>query len=61
MQSSSAVERLEGIGVIGAFTATVASWFMEQQSAGQQSIDARLERIEAQLGELLSRRRDGDA
>lgn len=47
-----------GIGVIGAFTATVASWFMEQQSAEQRSIDARLERIEAQLDELLARRRD---
>ena len=43
-----------GIGVIGAFTATVASFLMEQQPTPT-ATDERLARIEAKLEELLAR------
>ena len=48
-----------GIGVIGAFTATVASWFIEQDRVEKQPPDddlrERLARIEAKLDALLRR------
>ena len=43
---------LTGIGVIGVFTGTVASFFFEQQSEAEQ-LAARLDRIEQKLDELL--------
>ena len=50
---------LVGIGVIGAFTATVASWFIEQERAEEpgetQQLSQRLDAIEAKLDELLRR------
>lgn len=49
-----------GIGVIGAFTATIASWFIEQDQAGKPHHDDDLQRrlaaIEGKLDELLRRR-----
>jgi voltage-gated potassium channel len=49
-----------GIGVIGAFTATIASWFIEQEHAeerpGEALLHERLETIEAKLDELLRRK-----
>lgn len=50
-----------GIGVIGAFTATVASFLVEQHANEASSVEARLARIEAQLAELLSRQPRDDA
>lgn len=52
---------LVGIGVIGAFTATVASFLVEHHSAPAESTEQRLARIEAQLAELLARTRRDDA
>jgi voltage-gated potassium channel len=54
---------LVGIGVIGAFTATVASWFVEQGREEKALPDVselhrRLEVIEAKLDELLQRQSD---
>ena len=46
-----------GIGVIGAFTATIASFLMEHQQAAQPSVDERLARVEAMLAELLEAQR----
>ena len=44
---------LLGIGVIGAFTATVASFFVQQdEGAEMAAIEARLERIERKLDAL---------
>ena len=48
-----------GIGVIGTFTATIASWFIEQDQAGKPNQDedlrGRLDAIEGKLDELLRR------
>jgi voltage-gated potassium channel len=45
---------LTGIGVIGVFTATVASFFFEsEQQSESAALDARLDRIERKLDELL--------
>jgi voltage-gated potassium channel len=45
---------LTGIGVIGVFTATVASFFFEhEQQSDSAELAARLDRIERQLDELL--------
>jgi voltage-gated potassium channel len=47
---------LTGIGVIGIFTATVASLFVEQESGTDMAaIDARLKAIEHKLEALLAR------
>jgi voltage-gated potassium channel len=47
-----------GIGVIGTFTATVASWFIEQdQPPATDDVQRRLDTIEAKLDELLRRER----
>ena len=51
---------LVGIGVIGAFTATIASWFIEQERVAEEPAPAavlqrRLDTIEAKLDELLRR------
>jgi voltage-gated potassium channel len=49
---------LLGIGVIGAFTATVASFFVQQDEGAEMAeIEARLERIERKL-DALARQRD---
>jgi voltage-gated potassium channel len=54
---------LLGIGVIGAFTATVASFFVQQDEGSElAALEARLERIEAKLDALTAstaERRDG--
>ena len=52
---------LLGIGVIGAFTATVASFFVQQDEGSELvAIEARLDGIERKLDALLARReRDG--
>jgi len=45
-----------GIGFIGVFTASITSFFLQpEQEREQGSLDARLEKIEAQLAELLAR------
>jgi voltage-gated potassium channel len=44
---------LVGIGVIGVFTATVASYFLEQERSHDNTLDARLEAIEKKLDSLL--------
>jgi len=45
---------IAGIGVIGAFTATVASLFLEDDgSKGQAKIDHRLDIIETKLDRLM--------
>jgi voltage-gated potassium channel len=50
---------LTGIGVIGIFTATVASFFFEQeQQADIGELAARLETIEQKLDQLLEREKD---
>ena len=47
---------LLGIGVIGAFTATVASFFVaEDEGSDLKTIDARLDRLEARIDRLLAR------
>jgi voltage-gated potassium channel Kch len=51
-----AVLMLVGIGVIGAFTATVASFFVTQDEAPDfQQMEARLARVEAKLDDLHGR------
>ena len=49
---------LSGIGVIGVFTATVASFFVahEHEPSGPAALEARLDRIEQKLDALLSER-----
>jgi voltage-gated potassium channel len=48
-----------GIGVIGAFTATVASFFVQQDEGSElKALEARLERLEAKIDALLERRPD---
>jgi hypothetical protein len=48
---------LTGIGVIGAFTATVASFFFEhEQQSDTAQLAARLDVIERKLDELLRQR-----
>lgn len=53
---------LVGIGVIGAFTATIASWFIEQERTEPprdvERLERRLEAIEDKLDRLV--RREGD-
>jgi voltage-gated potassium channel len=52
---------LLGIGVIGAFTATVASFFVAQEEGSELAeIAARLERVEAKLDALLKDRARDD-
>ena len=52
---------LLGIGVIGAFTATVASFFVQQDEGSELAeIEARLERIERKLDALVTERTPGD-
>jgi voltage-gated potassium channel len=47
---------LLGIGVIGAFTATVASFFVAQEEGSDlKTIEARLDRLEAKIDRLLAR------
>jgi voltage-gated potassium channel len=47
---------LLGIGVIGAFTATVASFFVAQDEGSElKAIEARLDRLEAKLDRLIER------
>jgi voltage-gated potassium channel len=51
---------LLGIGVIGAFTATVASFFVAQEEGSELAeIAARLARVEAKLDALLENRHPG--
>jgi voltage-gated potassium channel len=46
---------LLGIGVIGAFTATVASFFVTQEEdTGRDDVEARLARLEAKIDQLLA-------
>ena len=45
---------LTGIGVIGTFTATVASFFLEPEAAQSQDVSARLDAIERKLDRLLA-------
>ena len=46
---------LLGIGVIGAFTATVASFFVSQDEGSElKAIEARLDRLEAKVDQLLA-------
>jgi hypothetical protein len=46
---------ITGIGVIGVFTATVASMFFEQESEPEAGrIEARLAAVEAKLDQLLA-------
>ena len=50
---------LVGIGVIGVFTATVASWFVEQERAPEPAdadLRRRLEAIEGKLDALIRQR-----
>ncbi|HUF48772.1 MAG TPA: potassium channel family protein [Vicinamibacterales bacterium] len=47
---------LAGIGVIGVFTATVASYFLEPEQAETHDVHARLEAIERKLDALLADR-----
>jgi voltage-gated potassium channel len=47
---------LTGIGVIGIFTATVASYFFEQEKEEPDEVTARLAAIEAKLDRLLSQK-----
>lgn len=48
---------LTGIGVIGIFTGTLASMFVEgEEETTRQSLEARLEAIERKLDEILQRR-----
>lgn len=48
---------LVGIGLVGAVTATVASYFVEQRQDDQTSeLEVRLDRIEGMLGQLLAER-----
>lgn len=49
---------LIGIGTIGIFTATVASFFIEREDDAAGSVEARLLAIEAKLDQLLKERRD---
>lgn len=53
---------LLGIGVIGAFTATVASFFVTQEGdTSRDDLEARLTRLEAKIDQLLAaRERAGD-
>jgi len=52
---------LVGIGLIGVLTATVASYFVEQQSNQEQAdLGRRLDRIEAILEQVLSRADEKD-
>jgi voltage-gated potassium channel len=46
---------LTGIGVVGVFTATIASFFFEQGKSADADVVARLETIERKLDELLER------
>jgi voltage-gated potassium channel len=49
---------LTGIGVIGVFTATIASFFMiEEEEEGLADMRARLDQIDAKLDRLLSERK----
>lgn len=53
---------LTGIGVIGIFTANVASLFFEQEASGdQQHIERRLQAIEAKLDALPRLGRDRES
>jgi voltage-gated potassium channel len=53
---------LTGIGVIGVFTATVATAFFEEDKESElTAISARLESIEGKLNELISRDRSASA
>jgi voltage-gated potassium channel len=45
---------LTGIGVIGVFTATVASFFLEPETAETTDVDARLDAIERKLDAVLA-------
>ena len=47
---------LLGIGVIGAFTATVASFFVTQDDTARGDLDARLTRLESKIDRLLAER-----
>jgi voltage-gated potassium channel len=47
---------ITGIGVIGVFTATLASYFLEQDSTAEQDLVGRLTRVEAKLDQLLEER-----
>lgn len=52
---------LVGIGLIGTLTATVASFFVGQQSTEDLAeVRGRLERIEAMMEQMISERVDGD-
>jgi voltage-gated potassium channel len=52
---------LVGIGLIGTLTATVASYFVEEATDREKAeLVGRLDRIEAQLAELLARTDDPD-
>ena len=48
-----------GIGVIGAFTASVASFFLEHDQAEGPAVEKRLANIEAKLDALLAQQRPG--
>ena len=51
---------LLGIGVIGAFTATIASFFVTQgEDTGRDDLEARLPRLEAKIDRLLAARERG--
>jgi hypothetical protein len=48
---------LVGIGFIGVFRASIASFFIATEQQDEEArLEARLARIEAQLAELLNRR-----
>jgi len=49
---------LVGIGVIGVFTATIASFFLSSESQESAAVHARLDAIERKVDELLARERD---
>jgi voltage-gated potassium channel len=52
---------LTGIGVIGMFTATIASFFMIEEEQGElDDVRERLEQIEAKLDRLLLTRRPSE-
>jgi voltage-gated potassium channel len=46
---------LTGIGVVGVFTATIASFFFEQGKSADSDVTARLDTIERKLDEVLAR------
>lgn len=57
-QGVAVVLMLVGIGLIGVLTATVASYFVESKAEQEKGLlEARLERIEAMLAEILDRER----